>query len=146
MEDYSKIFQSHIIRFYHEWGYSRQQFAEIIGISYGRTYSLLSEGGDTGLTLNTMQAISDSLGLPLPLLLKPLESEEWQSVLALWKWNPPYHSYIPDGYTLVRNVVLPEHKAVIVNEWGKMTANELKKLKKQKNSPEPKEENDTPNE
>ena len=109
MEDYSKIFQSHIIRFYHEWGYSRQQFAEIIGISYGRTYSLLSEGGDIGLTLNTMQAISDSLGLPLPLLLKPLESEEWQSVLALWKWNPPYHSYIPDGYTLVRNVVLPEH-------------------------------------
>ena len=103
MEDYSKIFQSHIIRFYHEWGYSRQQFAEIIGISYGRTYSLLSEGGDIGLTLNTMQAISDSLGLPLPLLLKPLESEEWQSVLALWKWNPPYHSYIPDGYTLVRN-------------------------------------------
>ena len=69
MEDYSKIFQSHIIRFYHEWGYSRQQFAEIIGISYGRTYSLLSEGGDIGLTLNTMQAISDSLGLPLPLLL-----------------------------------------------------------------------------
>jgi len=43
-------------------------------------------------------------------------------------------------------VVLPEHKAVIVNEWGKMTAKELKKLKKQKNSPEPKEENDTPNE
>ena len=78
MEDYSKIFQSHIIRFYHEWGYSRQQFAEIIGISYGRTYSLLSEGGDTGLTLNTMQAISDSLGLPLPLLLKPLESEAVQ--------------------------------------------------------------------
>jgi len=88
VEDYSKIFQSHIIRFYHEWGYSRQQFAEIIGISYGRTYSLLSEGGDIGLTLNTMQAISDSLGLPLPLLLKPLESEEWQSILALWKWNP----------------------------------------------------------
>lgn len=52
-------------------------------------------------------------------------------------------SLIPDGYTLVRNVVLPEHKAVIVNEWGKMTA---KELKKQKNSPEPKEENDTPNE
>ena len=91
-----------------------------------------------------MQAISDSLGLPLPLLLKPLESEEWQSVLALWKWNPPYHSYIPDGYTLVRNVVLPEHKAVIVNEWGKMTAKELKKLKKQKNSLDLKEESDTP--
>ena len=36
-------------------------------------------------------------------------------------------SLIPDGYTLVRNVVLPEHKAVIVNEWGKMTAKELKK-------------------
>ena len=80
------------------------------------------------------------------MLLNPLESEEWQSILALWKWNPPYHSHIPDGYTLVRNVVLPEHKAVIVNEWGKMTAKELKKLKKQKNSPEPKEENDTPNE
>ena len=76
-----------------------------------------------------MQAISDSLGLPLPLLLKPLESEEWQSILALWKWNPPYHSHIPDGYTLVRNVVLPEHKAVIVNEWGKMTAKELKNSK-----------------
>lgn len=57
-----------------------------------------------------------------------------------------YHSYIPDGYTLVRNVVLPEHKAVIVNEWGKMTAKELKKLKKQKNSLDLKEESDTPNE
>ncbi len=143
MEEYSKIFQSHIICFYHEWGYSRQQFAEIIGISYGRTYSLLSEAGDTGLTLNTMQAISDSLGLPLPLLLKPLESEEWQSILALWKWNPPYHSHIPDGYKLVRNVVLPEHKAAIVNEWGKMTA---KELKKQSSSSESREENDVPNE
>lgn len=106
----------------------------------------LSDAGHTGLTLNTMQAISDSLGLPLPLLLKPLESGEWQSILALWKWNPPYHSHIPNGYTLVRNVVLPEHKAAIVNEWGKIAAKELKKLKKQKNSPEPKEENDTPNE
>ena len=145
MEDYSKIFQSHIIRFYHEWGYSRQQFAEIIGISYGRTYSLLSGTEDRGLTLNTMQAISDSLGLPLPLLLKPLESEEWQAILALWKWNPPYHSHIPDGYKLVRNVVLPEHKAVIVSEWGKMAAKELKKLKKQKHSPESTEEKDEPN-
>ena len=58
----------------------------------------------------------------------------------------PYHSHIPDGYTLVRNVVLPAHKAVIVNDWGKMTAKELTQLKKPKNSPAPKEENDTPNE
>ena len=57
-----------------------------------------------------------------------------------------YHSYIPDGYTLVRNVVLPEHKAVIVNEWGKMTAKELKRLKKQNNTSESKEEHKIPNE
>ena len=65
------------------------------------------KAGDTGLTLNTMQAISDSLGLPFPCCLNLSNRRMAIRSRSFWKWNPPYHSYIPDGYTLVRNVVLP---------------------------------------
>ena len=125
--DSLRIFQEHVLRFFKEWGFTRQQLADVSGVSYGIICGILS-GSSENLTLKTMQNVADALEIPLPLLLKPLDSDEWKAILAITKFDALNRTPIlPSDYTILRNVILPCHKAAIVLDWCKQADRELEK-------------------
>lgn len=134
--DSLQTFQSHVQRLAKEWGFTRQQLSDTSKVAYSIVGGILN-GTHENLTLKTMQSIADALGIPLSLMLKPLDSDEWQTILKVAKYDTLNRSPIlPPDYTILNNVILPCHKAAIVMEWVKMADKEFDKLMREKRSEE----------
>lgn len=117
--DYKAIFSGHIQRILSERGLSQRDLGRMSGLSNGLLTSLIQRE-DANPTLNTMLAIADALAVPLPLLLKPLESDEWQSALAIASaTRKAAEKDLPPGYGVLDAVILPEHKIFEVRQWAR---------------------------
>ena len=116
--DTLRIFQEHVQRFFKEWNFTRQQLADVSGVSYGIICGIVGVNPD---------------GDAVTLLLKPLDSDEWKTILAITKFDALNRTPIlPSDYTILKNVVLPCHKAAIVLDWCKQADKELEKQMRDK--------------
>lgn len=118
MQDYSKIFCDNINWIREQRGLTRQELAILVGVSG----ALLTEitKGTANPTLKIMEVMAQGLALPLPLLLKNRDSEEWQFALSMMNTvqkKAPVVPHVPQGYELLEQVVLPQPKAEVVREW-----------------------------
>ena len=89
-------------------------------------------------TIKTMQKISEVFSIPLPMMLKPYESYEWQAWVELWGTGHAKmtSAKLPRGYRSLSNVVLPSHKISIVKEWMALDAEQREKTEQQENTQE----------
>ena len=67
---YHEIFAAHILRIQEERGLTKQEMGRLGGVSAAFMTDLAR--GEANPTLKTMEAFSEALGIPLPLLLRPL--------------------------------------------------------------------------
>lgn len=125
MPDYNSIFTEHINRIVTERKITKQELATIAGVSAAFITALTR--GEGNPTLKTMQAMADGLCIPLPLLLKPLESEEWQAILTLSSHKPVPTAVLPQGYGIIKEAVLPAHKVFVVEQWIKEAKKKIPK-------------------
>lgn len=125
MTDYNSIFTNHINRIIAEKNITKQELAAIAGVSAAFITALTR--GEGNPTLKTMQAMAQGLRIPLPLLLKPLESDEWQAILSLSSHAQAAETDVPMGYGIVEQAVLPAHKVFVVEQWVKETKKKLQK-------------------
>lgn len=112
MKDITNVFCTHIMRLLEERGISQSDLAKQCGISA----SILTEisKGVANPKLTTVAALAEALEVPVALLFLPEDSLEWQ----LYKFVPKEHSKkIPSGYGYIKDVVLPEGKIAIIQEW-----------------------------
>lgn len=120
MPDYVSIFCSHIKRIHEERGITKQELAALGGVSGSVITDLMQGKGNP--TLKTMEGFAIGLSIPLPLLLKPLDSDEWKAILSVTQYHKPEGStppipHIPQGYDLLDQVVLPSPKIEVIREW-----------------------------
>lgn len=128
--DYNQIFGSNVVRLLEEMEITKQEFSALAGVSGGFLTELAR--GSANPTLRTMQTIAEALGVPLPLLLKPLNSDEWQAIIALSQRKPNElkKEEAPEGYGYVEHVLLPLHKVYVISEWEKEAKKSLRQRKK----------------
>ena len=134
--DYNMIFSLHVARLLEETGMKKQELAEKAGVSSAVITDLVRAKSNP--TIKTMQKISEVFSIPLPMMLKPYESYEWQAWVELWgtghaKTNS---AKLPRGYRSLSNVVLPSHKISIVQEWMALDAEQREKTEQQENTQE----------
>lgn len=127
-----QIFRGHLVRIAEEWGCNKKRISEITGVSYSIISGIFS-GTNDNPSLSTMQRIADALELPLSMMLKPLEAEEWQIFMLLSQRRRTLITP-PEGYTTLKDVVLPAHKAAIVMEWQKLAQDEIKQVRKREHA------------
>lgn len=125
MTDYNSIFTNHINRIIAEKNITKQELAAIAGVSAAFITALTR--GEGNPTLKTMQAMAQGLRIPLSLLLKPLESDEWQAILSLSTSAQASADKLPKGYGIVEQAVLPAHKVFVVEQWVKEAKKNLQK-------------------
>lgn len=126
MADYNEIFTMHINRILDERKITKSELAEIGGVSTAFVTALTR--GEANPTLKTMQALSEGLGIPLPLLLRPIDAEEWQTILRVISHSRQSEAAtLPPGFEHVKDVVLPAHKAFQVREWCRNTLKRIGK-------------------
>lgn len=117
--DYSSIFSGHIRRLLEERRFSQRDLSRMANLSTAYLTSVLNGTGNP--TLKSMQAIAKAFAIPLPLLLKPIESDEWQTALAVAAAERnAAEKDLPPGYGILEAVVLPEHKIFEVRQWAKV--------------------------
>ena len=134
--DYNMIFSLHVARLLEETGMKKQELAEKAGVSSAVITDLVRAKSNP--TIKTMQKISEVFSIPLPMMLKPYESYEWQAWVELWgtghaKTNS---AKLPRGYRSLSNVVLPSNKISIVKEWMALDAEQREKTEQQENTQE----------
>lgn len=125
MTDYIQIFTDHINRILNEYGLGKSELAEMGGISSAFMTALTR--GEANPTLKTMQALAEALGIPLPLLLRPIESDEWQAILSLSALSKSINPAVPKGYAHV-SAILSEKRAEQVKQWERGAKKKLKQL------------------
>lgn len=125
---YHEIFAAHILRIQEERGLTKQEMGRLGGVSAAFMTDLAR--GEANPTLKTMEAFSEALGIPLPLLLRPLDSEEWKTILSLSVRQEETPEDLPPGYGTIRNGILPLHKIYVVEQWMKAAHKALKLKKK----------------
>lgn len=116
MPDYITLFSEHVLHLQEARGLSKQELAELGGVSAAFVTQLVQ--GTANPTLKTMQALAEGLGVPLSILLKPSDSEEWQLLSVTGgtvadKSAPSGYGYVPRG------TLLPLHKIYVVDQWAK---------------------------
>lgn len=128
--DYNKIFTENILRIQAERGLSKQELAEIAGVSGAFITDLVR--GTANPTIKSLQSFSEGLGVPLPLLLKSVASEEWQTILSTAKAmrTIPKENDVPEGFGVIK-AVLPLHKIYVVEQWIKEAKKKMRKIKTQ---------------
>lgn len=126
MPDYSEIFTGHVNRILEERKLTKSDLAETAGVSTAFMTSLTR--GDANPTIKTMQSISEGLGVPLPLLLRPLESEEWQAIMAASIHGQRDKEDLPPGFVRVEPAILPKYKADTVQQWVKAAQKKINKI------------------
>ena len=80
--DYNMIFSLHVARLLEETGMKKQELAEKAGVSSAVITDLVRAKSNP--TIKTMQKISEVFSIPLPMMLKPYDSYEWQAWVELW--------------------------------------------------------------
>ena len=122
MPDYAEIFCANIQRIQKERKLNKLALATISGVSPSIITDVMQ--GKSNPSLKTMQSFSDGLGIPLPILLKPADADEWKAmdsaVQNILTEEKPKLS-VPDGYGMLEDVVLPQAKIEIIQDWVKQT-------------------------
>ena len=121
---YHEIFAAHILRIQEERGLTKQEMGRLGGVSAAFMTDLAR--GEANPSLKTMEAFSEALGIPLPLLLRPLDSEEWKAILSLSGRPDQEPIDLPPGYGILKKGILPLHKIYVVEQWMKATHKALK--------------------
>lgn len=125
MPDYNEIFTAHINRVLAERRLGKSDLAEMAGVSTAFMTSLTR--GEGNPTIKTMQALSEGLGIPLPLLLRPLESEEWQAIMTVSARAHGNEEALPPGFVHVEPTILPQYRAETVQQWAKTAQKKINK-------------------
>lgn len=125
---YHEIFAAHILRIQEERRLTKQEMGRLGGVSAAFMTDLAR--GEANPTLKTMEAFSEALGIPLPLLLRPLDSEEWRTILSLSTKQESEPVELPPGYGILEKGILPLHKIYVVEQWIKAAHKTLRTLKK----------------
>jgi transcriptional regulator with XRE-family HTH domain len=107
------------MRLLHERGLKKSEFANLAGISVSFISDLTKDKANP--SLKVMSAIADAFQIPLPMLLKDINAEEWVTLRSLSEAISGKNVSTPDkkipiGYVEV-NAVLPLHKAYIIKKW-----------------------------
>lgn len=124
---YDRIFFTNVLRLIKERGITKAELHSISGVSA----SIISDitRGQGNPTLDTMTAIANALKTPLPEMLMHVENDVLQQISGDEKG--PLNADLPKGFQRV-NVVLPDHKAFIVNKWSIDIQSHLRKNKPSK--------------
>ena len=80
MPDYAEIFCANIQRVQKERKLNKVTLAAISGVSPSIVTDVIQ--GTSNPSLKTMQSFSDGLGIPLPILLKPSDADEWKAMYS----------------------------------------------------------------
>ena len=120
---YHEIFAAHILRIQEERGLTKQEMGRLGGVSAAFMTDLAR--GEANPTLKTMEAFSEALGIPMPLLLRPLDSEEWKTILSL-SAKQEESVELPPGYGILEKGILPLHKIYVVQQWMKTARKALR--------------------
>lgn len=118
MADYLKIFCENIKRLQIERKITKQDLAALGGVAGSVITDLIQGKGNP--TLKTMEALAEGLEIPLPILLKPLDSDEWQAITSAVRYKaeePVQSPQVPTGYGLIEQVILPQNKVDVIKEW-----------------------------
>ena len=109
---YHEIFAAHILRIQEERGLTKQEMGRLGGVSAAFMTDLAR--GEANPTLKTMEAFSEALGIPLPLLLRPLDSEEWKTILSL-SAKQEESVELPPGYGILEKEFYLSTKFMLSN-------------------------------
>jgi transcriptional regulator with XRE-family HTH domain len=109
---YNQIFFTNILRILDEKGMTKEQLAEMSGVSMSFISDLTNGKGNPSLRI--MEQIADCLDVPLPALLEQTDLDI-KSLEALTGGKP---RGLQEGYERV-SVILPSHQAYIAREWAK---------------------------
>lgn len=109
---YNQIFFTNILRILEEKGITKEQLAEMSGVSMSFISDLTNGKGNPSLRI--MERIADALDEPLPTLLEETDLDT-KSLEALAGGKP---RGLKEGYERV-SVILPSHQAYIVRQWAK---------------------------
>ena len=135
MPDYTEIFCANIQRLQKERKLNKLTLATISGLSASIITDVMQ--GKANPSLKTMQSFSDGLGIPLPILLKPADSDEWKAIASAVQNIPTEEkpkSSVPDGYGMLKDVVLPQAKIEIIQDWVKQVKQTRRTLRKPRHS------------
>ena len=102
MPDYAEIFCANIQRIQKERKLNKLALATISGISASIITDVMQ--GKANPSLKTMQGFSDGLGIPLPILLKPADADEWKAMNSAVQNIPTEEKAkvsVPDGYGML---------------------------------------------
>lgn len=124
---YDRIFFTNVLRLLKERGITKAELHSMSGVSA----SIISDitRGQGNPTLDTMTAIANALETPLPEMLMHVENDVLQQISEDEK--SPLNADLPKGFQRV-SVVLPDHKAFIVNKWSVDIQSHLRKNKPSK--------------
>lgn len=124
---YDRIFFTNVLRLLKERGITKAELHSMSGVSA----SIISDitRGQGNPTLDTMTAIANALETPLPEMLMHVENDVLQQISVDEK--NPLNADLPKGFQRV-SVVLPDHKAFIVNKWSVDIQSHLRKNKPSK--------------
>ena len=117
---YNQIFFTNILRILEEKGITKEQLAEMSGVSISFISDLTNGKGNPSLRI--MERIADALDDPLPALLEETDLDT-KSLEALAGGKP---RGLKEGYERV-SVILPSHQAYIVRQWAKQAKEQLTK-------------------
>jgi transcriptional regulator with XRE-family HTH domain len=117
---YYQIFFTNVLRLLDEKGMTKEQLAEISGVSVSFISDLTNGKGNPSLKI--MERIADALEQPLPALLEETDLDA-RLLEALAGGKP---RGVKEGFERV-SVVLPSHQAFIVREWVKQAKEQAAK-------------------
>lgn len=120
---YKEIFFTNILRLLDEKGLN----LTALGASSGVSVSFLSEitTGQANPSLKNMEAISQALNVPLPLMLTNVEPEVWASIEAMSERKPMATPKDTGVYRYISGY-LPDHQAHMVARWIEATEKKRK--------------------
>ncbi len=119
---YNNIFFTNVLRILEERGMTKQELAELSGVSTSFLSDITSGKGNP--TLNVVENIASALDMPLPALLETTDLDD--ETLALLNEGKKV-SDLPEGYERI-TVVLPGHRAFLAKKWGEEAKNKLNTL------------------
>lgn len=124
---YKEIFLTNILQLLEEKNLNYTDLSVASGISLSYVSDICK--GKANVTLKQMEAISEALGKPLPLMLTNVEPEVWASIEAMSVTKP---MAVPkdDGSFQYISGYLPEHQAFIVHRWMQQADKKRGKTKK----------------
>lgn len=114
--DYAENLRQNMKRILERYGLTQVELAARSNVTAGTMTELLTGNGNP--TLKTLQDVSDGLQIPLPVLLKAPEAEEWRAIWAVLDApKQKERPYIPKGWGYLDQVVLQADRIDKIQEW-----------------------------